>query len=599
MNMLDNPELLERIRARVGRMFKRDGVPDTGELRRVLNLPRRVWKDDPRLDELVEVMTAYLKTPTGAMTLWPVQAKALEELHDLGFMWGKIPLGEGKTIVSFLAPRVLDTDKKFTKALLIVPAKLRDKTHAEFDVLRQHWQSSAWTLREPVVSYEKLSREGATELLEELAPDLLILDEAHRVANPNAAVTRRIDAYIEAHRPRVVVMSGTFTNRSLLDFAHVMRWCMPGEKMPLPQIKEELEVWAAALDEMKFNDKRTEVDVGALKRFCTVEEQWTRKGVREAFKRRMDETPGIVSVEAKGCAASLNVVLTPVIGYNEKTRVLANKLRAGEKPNGDPVTDDDLAARWRIFRTLTSGFWLDWRPAPPKEWLQARRTWKAAVRRVLDAHWPGLESEALVAKAASRDALPGVVNPGNTVVSAYLAWKCVENTHEHDVVPVWVDDRMIRFVDDWRKEHTGIIWVSEVALGERIQTDLGLPYFHELGRCGKKPIEAADPKDGCIVASVGSNAEGRNLQRWNDNLIISLPPTGNVVEQLVGRTHRPGQDADEVWVEIAMGCSVEYECWIQAMRDVRYAEAVEGSKKLTRATVSPFELPKRDGALWG
>jgi hypothetical protein len=63
--------------------------------------------------------------------------------------------------------------------------------------------------------------------------------------------------------------------------------------------------------------------------------------------------------------------------------------------------------------------------------------------------------------------------------------------------------------------------------------------------------------------------------------------------------HRPGQEADEVWVEVAIGCDVERECWAQAMRDVRYAEAVEGSKKLTRATVSPFALPKRDGALWG
>jgi hypothetical protein len=591
--MLDSPELLARIRASVGRMFKRDGVPDTGELRRIINLPRRVWTEDPRLDELVEALTAYLKTPTGTMTLWPAQAKALEELHDLGFLFGKIPIGEGKTLTSFLAPVVLDTDEKFTKALLVVPAKLREKTYREFAVLRQHWRSSAWTLREPVVSYEQLSREGGTAFLEESAPDLLILDEAHRLKNTGAACTRRINTYVEAHRPRVVAMSGTFTLRSLLDFAHVLRWSMPGEKMPLPQVKEELEVWAAALDEMKFTDKRTEVDVGALKKLCNGVD-FTRAGVREAFKRRMDETPGIVAVETDGCAASLNVVLTPVIGYNEKTRELARKLRAGEKPNGDPVTDNDLAARWRIFRTLTSGFWYTYEIPPPKEWLQARLAWKRVVRRVLEEHLPGFESEALVAKAAANNKL------GFAEDTLYQEWKAVRDTFDPKTVPVWVDDRMIRFVDDWRKEHVGIIWVSEVALGDKLQEDLGLPYFHELGLCGKKFIEAADPKEGCIVASVESNNEGRNLQhRWSDNLIISLPPTGNVDEQLVGRTHRPGQEADEVDVEVAMGCSVEYECWTQAMRDVRYAEAIEGSKKLTRATVSPFALPKRDGALWG
>jgi len=594
MNMLDNPELLARIRARVGRMFKRDGVPDTGELRRILGLQRRVWTEDPRLEELVEVLTAYLKTPRGTMKLWPAQAKALEELHDLGFLFGKLPIGSGKTIVSILAPVVLDTDEKYTKALLVVPAKLREKTHREFAQLRQHWRSSAWTLREPVVSYEQLSREGGTAFLEESAPDLLILDEVHRLRNRDAAVTRRINAYVEARsHVRVVAMSGTITSRSLLDFAHVLRWCMPGEKMPLPQVKEELEVWAAALDEMKFSDKRVEVEVGALKKLCGGVEVETRDGVREAFKRRMDETPGIVAVETDGCAASLNVVLTPVIGYNEATRALARKLRAGEKPNGDPVTDNDLAARWRIFRTLTSGFWYAYEIPPPKEWLQARLAWKRVVRRVLDEHVHGLESEALVAKAAVNDKL------GFAEATLYREWKAVRDTFDPKTVPVWVDDRMVRFVDDWCKEHTGIIWVSEVALGDKLQEDLGLPYFHELGLCGVRYIEGADPKDGCIIASVGSNNEGRNLQhRWSDNLIISPPPTGNTNEQLVGRMHRPGQEADEVWVEVAIGCDVERECWAQAMRDVRYAEAVEGSKKLTRATVSPFALPKRDGALW-
>lgn len=591
MKMLDDAATLDRLRARIARMFKRDGVPDTGELRRVLNLPRRVWKDDPRLDELVEVLTAYLKTPMGTMKLWPAQATALEELADLGFLFGKLPIGSGKTIVSLLAPVVLDTDEKFTKALLVVPAKLREKTYREFAVLREHWRSSAWTLREPVVSYEKLSREGGTELLEELAPDLLVLDECHRLRNKSAAVTRRINAYVEAHAPRVVAMSGTITTRSILDFAHVLSWCMPGDKMPLPQVVAELEVWAAALDEIKFNDDRKQVEVGALKKLCSGAEEWTRDGVRKAFKRRMDETPGIVALDVEGCAASLNVVLMPVIGYNEKTRALAKKLRAGEKPNGDPVTDDDLAARWRIFRTLTSGFWHDWQPPPAKGWLEIRRKWKRTVRRVLEEREPGLESEALVAKAAKAGKLD------MQALLDYAGWMTIKDSYVPNVVPVWVDDRMVRFVDGWRKEHVGIIWVSEVALGEKLQEDLGLPYFHELGLCGKKTIEDADPKDGCIVASVGSNAEGRNLQRWNDNLIISPPPTGS--EQLCGRTHRPGQDADEVWVEVAIGCDVERECWAQAMRDVRYAEAVEGPKKLARATISPFDaMPKRDGALW-
>lgn len=595
--MLEDAATRSWLRAKLGRMFRRDGVPDTSELDRVLHLPRRVWEEDPDLEELVELMTQAYRTPGGEQRLWPVQAKALQELHDLGFgLFGKLPVGAGKTILSYLAPYVLDDGEgKLPRALLVVPAKLRDKTYREFRALGRHWKA-AWFLDEFVVSYEKLGREGATELLESKRPDLLILDEAHRLKNVSAAVTRRISAYVDAHPElRVVAMSGTITTRSLRDFAHVLRWCLPGERMPLPQVKSELEVWAAAVDEIKVTEDRVPVDVGALTKFCSEEEKAQgRTGVRAALRRRFDETPGIVGTRSQGVAASLNIVLTRVDGYNAVTRVLAQKLRAGEKPNGDPVTDEDLSARWRIFRTLTSGFWYDWATRPSEVWLDARRGWKKVVRRVLADHLPGLESEALVAKAALAGKFAA------SYVECYRVWTAVKDACSSDVVPVWVDDRMVRFVDAWRREHEGIVWVSEVALGKKLESELGMRYFHELGRDGTgMMIEDADPRAGSIVASVGSNSEGRNLQAWNDSLVVSPPPTGTVFEQLLGRMHRPGQEADEVWCEVAVGCAVEWECWCQALRDTRYADAVEGSKKLLVATIDGgFELPPGDGGLW-
>jgi hypothetical protein len=552
----------ERLRRKLGRLFK-NAVPDTPELQRIAQLPRRQWEQDEvkglgSMTELVKAMTGYLKTEEGEQELWPVQAKALQEAHDFGGLFGPIPVGLGKTLITFLAPVLMES----RWPLLVVPGRLRDKTHREFAELREHWQAHP-DIR--VVSYEKISREGGTLYLRERHPDLIIFDEVHRLKNKNAAVTRRFVQWLKNHpQTRVIALSGTITKRSLLDFVHVLRWCLPELQQPLPRAQIELESWAAAVDVIKPHEQRMQGGVGSLVRLCDEQEKTQgRDGVRSAVRRRIQETSGVVACQARGVDASLNIQLHQVDGYNENIQQLARGLLEGvkpngdpitdidlAKPNGDPITDNDLATRWRTFRTLTSGFWYDWDPSPPKEWLQCRRAWKAVVRDVLEQHLPGLESEALVAKAAKADRLDVWKK------RRYLEWVAVKNTYEPNVVPIWEDDRMIKEVAHWvRRGHRGIIWVCETALGARLERDLGLPYYHRMGlnRAGE-PIEAAQPGDGCIVASVGSNSEGRNLQIWNENLITTPMPTGQEFEQLLGRTHRPGQDADEVWCDVLLGC---------------------------------------------
>jgi hypothetical protein len=214
---------------------------------------------------------------------------------------------------------------------------------------------------------------------------------------------------------------------------------------------------------------------------------------------------------------------------------------------------------------------------------------------VIEERIPGLESEALIARAAAA----GKIN--QAMQDLYLRWRAVRGDHKWNTVPVWVDDSIIERVAKWVKNRRGIVWVSEVALGQRLEQELGLPYFHRMGkdRLGRY-IESWESRNGSVVASVQANGEGRNLQyQWSDNLVISPPPTGTVWEQLIARTHRPGQEAEEVWVEVVIGCRVEWECWRQAMRDAWYASQIEGKKRLTIATVDQkFRLPPGDGRLW-
>jgi hypothetical protein len=593
--LINNPHTLSKLKALVGKSFKKGGVPETPELHRVLDLPRRVWESNPQLEELTQAVTQYLKHPQGRQKLRPLQAVALQEVHDFGGLFGPVPVGEGKTLISFLAPVVLEAKRP----VLVVPARLRDKTIREFAALGQHWKSHP---RLEIVSYEKLSREGGTKYLQKLQPDLLIFDEVHKLKNRDAAVTRKISAWMKTFpETRVIAMSGTITKRSLLDFAHILRWALP-DLYPLPQTLGELEAWAAAVDEIKQYEQRIQTGAGALVAFCSSEERLKGlNGIRSGLRRRIQETPGVVATQGQSVAASLNISLQLVDDYNDRIKNLAVKLSEGFLPNGDVYIVEGkensataLQARWRIMRTLTSGFWYDWDPRPPKEWLELRSTWKKIVRRILEEHLTGLESEALVTKAAAQMKL------GLAAHDTYKQWVAVKNMHKWEVVPVWEDDCVIERVAQWVKKHDGLIWVSEVALGRRLEEKLGLPYFHEMGRDSlDRAVETMDPSDGSVVVSVASNSEGRNLQAWNENLVISPPPTGTVWEQVIGRTHRQGQEADEVWVEVLIGCEVEWQCWCQAMKDARYASSIEGMKKLTYATVDQtFRVPSSDGYLW-
>ena len=70
-----------------------------------------------------------------------------------------------------------------------------------------------------------------------------------------------------------------------------------------------------------------------------------------------------------------------------------------------------------------------------------------------------------------------------------------------------------------------------------------------------------------------------------------------MIEQAAGRTHRPGQPADEVEIEFLIGCAVEWQCWLQANKDAAYA-MLDGRKKLTYCSKTVEKMPWGSTALW-
>lgn len=563
-------------RSKMGKIFRRQGVSRSAELERILRLPTREQVIGPAAcGELPGMLTEWLKTPAGTMSLRPVQALALQEMHDLGGLLAPIRVGGGKTLITLLSATVLEVERP----LLLVPAKLKRKTVLDAAELRKHWRITVPRIE----SYELLGRAHSAEMLTEWKPGLIICDEAHKLKNLKAAVTRRVARFMEAHPSTCfVAMSGTITKRSLNDYAHLAEWALGEVLAPVPLKWGVLQEWCDALDEKVDEGKR--LAVGALTELCRDGEPHTLDGVRRAFRERLVSTPGVVATDVSPVDCSLTLeAFEPA--YGPQTEDAFAEMRAlWVTPDGWEIPD--APSYWRHARELACGFYYVWDPRPPKHWMEARAEWCRFVRETLRHNQRGLDSELQVTNAVDR----GLYEAG-----PLAAWRAVRDDFKPNTVPRWVDKTVIKHAAAWLGTDAGIVWVEHIAMGAELARFTGLPFYGRQGLSQDgEPIEKASGK---IIASVLANSEGRNLQAWCRNLVISAPPNGAAWEQLIGRTHRDGQESDEVTFEILCGCLQQWAGFEQARADARYIQDSTGqSQKLIIGDViwpSPDEAAAR------
>lgn len=558
-------------------------VQETNELRRVLRLPRRAWADETA-DDLAVRMTAALRTPGGTMQLRPIQAIALYEIGTVGGCLISARVGAGKTIVSLLAPYVLAS----RRPMLLLPARLIDKTRREWSRLREHWLIPN-TIR--IESYELLGRVSAAQMLADYAPDLIVADECQRVKNPRAACTARLMRYLLAnHACRFVAMSGTVTARSLRDYAHLAARCLRVKSAPLPDSWGELEDWAEAIDVKILRDgeePERKVQTGALEFLCNAEEKNEARhdpvgACRKAYRRRLVETPGVVATSDRFLGASLSVSgIEPRMG--EPTNLAFKHLRhAWKLPDDHPLSDG--VEVWRHARQLALGFFYAWTPRPPEEWMNRRRIWSAVSRVILRTNRRDLDTALQVANAVDAgfydDWIEIADGTRHLPAGALERWRDIRDSFEPRSVATWLDTGALEAAAAWARD-PGIVWTEHCAFAEALSKMTGLPYYGEQGRDDRTglAIEQADPKRACI-ASIKANSEGRNLQEiWSRNLVTSPPKLGLVWEQLLGRTHRDGQTADEVTCDVFVTCQEHAAAWAQALVDAQWIEDSTGQEQ--------------------
>lgn len=584
----DDPEKA-KANSKFGRLLRRNGVRGGSEFERVFNLPRQP-EDTVRAELLAQLLTQKYRTPWGEMDLRLIQALALEQLHDCRGLLAPIRVGGGKTLVTLLAAKVLGA----RRPVLLIPAKLRRKTLLDAAELRRHWQ-----IQMPrILHYETLSHPKHADILERLQPDLLICDEVHKLKNlRTAACAKRVGRYMKANLGcTFAALSGTVTTRSLHEYAHLSAWALGDTLSPVPTTWGPLHEWADALDVQVPDGRR--LAPGVLSQFMDDAEreeaaQDELQAVRKAYRRRLVESYGVVATGDVQVSCSLSIDALEPTYTAETEEAFAHMGRLWETPDGWPISDG--ATYWRHARELACEFYYVWDPRPPDEWLAARKAWCSACREILKHNRIQLDTEFQVVTALDQGRYK------HAVASGLLAeWRAVRDSFEPNSEPRWTGDRVLQLAGQWLDQTGGIAWTEHTAFGERLEEETGYPYYGPQGRSrGGLIIEKAS---GPIIASIRANSEGRNLQAWNQGLVVSLPPNGAAVEQLLGRMHRDGQQADEVEFTVLCGCVQAWAGFESARADARYIEASTGqNQKLNYADVtwpSATEAAQKTSVRW-
>lgn len=519
-----------------------DAVRATSDFNRILKLPRRDLSTS-ELDALAVDMTDALRRPGGTMSLRRLQALALAELGTQGGAFCALDVGQGKTLITLLAAWILGAERP----LFLLPANLIKKTAREWEELAKHWLIPT-NIR--LFSYQMLGLADYALELEKYKPDLIIADECHKLKNPGTALTRRVDRYMAANpSTKFLALTGTIMRTSIRDFAHVLRWCLK-DGAPVPLDDEELFSWCSALDEKPtFGDEFSRYEPGALMQFANADERAEpdeRTGARRAYRRRLADTPGVITTGDQG-----EKVETPIeiraLTYDLSATTASHFKRLRE----DLITPDEWQLWgpvdvWRHAKELSLGYHQIWEPRPPEDWRLARKEWFAFVRAVLQ-NSRAYDSPEQVARACDAGELPS---------HKLERWRQVEPDYKIQTKAIWHDDGALKAAAQWMAEGPGIVWTEHVPFALRLAEMTGATYYGAKGLSSDGRFVDDAGADEAIIVSVDANREGRNLQKkWWRNLVTSPPEGADIWQQMIGRTHRTGQTAPRVVVDVFLGCA--------------------------------------------
>jgi len=630
--------------------------PAYKEVGRIVQIPTHVRYCDEDRDLLQEALIQAHPYDDG-FRFGEEQIEALLTFDEHKGLFGPIGVGKGKTFITIMCA-ALAYNEGVKKSVLFVPPNVyaqlmeRDVPQAR-ETLALFGLPFIWIGGEPirrrrmlcssgrkgcyVIPYSLLSSRDASEMLDAVKPGLIIADEAHMLKNVDSARTKRVKAYVEEHHPQFVALSGTMTLKSVLDYHHLMLWCL-GAGSALPLTYNLAYEWAQVLDsETSATWQGESADTGPIMNLiswarqqdgCPHEVGASLRGFRAAYNFRMATTPGVVQSPNAEIGTSLTIeqyVPGPDCGrpgYEDLQELIRKVVTDWETPNGDPI--DYGLHKFKWLHELTAGFWhkLTW-PKPEKfaelrqislaeaeeivaravEWHEAHKIYQGTLRKWLQKrHVKGLDTPFLVGGHISRFLRAEVSGKDFDLQVDPLLVALWEEQHkldfdgrpEREATPIRVCDYKVQHAVAWAREHkSGIIWFWHNAIGQWLREALqeaGLePLYCPAGDAGNKRI--LDSEGRLVVASIAAHNTGKNLQFHSNQLVVQWPRSAKDVEQMLGRLHRRGQQADELICHTNHASDFDYVLLAASLTDSLYIhQSGGGTQKAVVAGWNP--LPK-------
>lgn len=340
-------------------------------------------------------------------------------------------------------------------------------------------------------------------------------------------------------------------------------------------------------------------------------------GFRKAYKKRLVSVPGVVATGDAEIGTSLVLVnrsvapeesaASSVEGWSELNRLIEQVEDLYLTPNGDEIEHAIHSFKWKY--ELTAGFYNELIWPEPKDQKEAtdieraqrhhaaKQDYSRVLRRFLtDDARPGYDTPMLVGLNISQH---GAKYVGGELASLWHRMKGMEfegmpqRIRRQVRVCPYKKDAAVKWASCLDRGEGGLIWIWHQEIGKWIYEGLqeaGVPAkYAQAGRSYDDMILNPKNQDKVIVASMAAHGIGKNLQAFQNQLFAQWPRPATDAEQVIGRTHRNGQMADELQVYTLNSIPFDHEVFAACLNDSLYIQQTTGSRqKLIIASYDPM-----------